>query len=59
MIVKVVYKNGDVQNERMSVDDAALRLKTDCDVQSIIFSEDSANKLLEKRLEQLLVHGSK
>lgn len=59
MIVKVVYKNGDVQNERMSVDDAALRLKTDGDVQSIIFSEDSANKLLEKKLEQLLVLGFK
>ncbi|CAI0913753.1 hypothetical protein [Serratia quinivorans] len=59
MIVKVIYKNGEEINEDMSVNDAAIRLKTDVDVQAIEFPDDASNRLLEKRLEELLVLGLK
>ncbi|HIE3987215.1 hypothetical protein PTR15_08530 [Serratia nevei] len=59
MIVKVIYKNGEERNEDISVDVAAIRLKTDIDVQAIDFYDDSLNRLLEKRLEELLVLGLK
>lgn len=57
MIVKVIYKNGEEINEDMSVNDAAIRLKTDVEVQAIEFPDDASNRLLEKKLEELLVFG--
>lgn len=57
MIVKVIYKNGEEINEDMSVNDAAFRLKTDVEVQAIEFPDDASNRLLEKKLEELLVFG--
>lgn len=59
MIANVVYKNGDVTTEELTVDDAAVRLKTDSDVQAIEFFESGLNTLLEKKLEQALVLGLK
>ncbi|MGK3600148.1 hypothetical protein ACSLOK_23390 [Escherichia coli] len=59
MIANVVYKNGDVKTEELTVDDAAVRLKTDSDVQAIEFFERGLNTLLEKKLEQALVLGLK
>lgn len=59
MIVKVIYKSGEEINEDMSVNDAAIRLKTDVDVQAIEFPDDASNRLLEKKLEELLVFGIK
>lgn len=57
MIVKVVYKNGEVKMEDLSVDDAAIRLKTECEVQAIEFPDDVLNGLLEKKLAELLNCG--
>ncbi|MFG0514937.1 hypothetical protein [Kluyvera intermedia] len=59
MIAKVIYTNGEVRNEELSVSDAAVRLLTELDVKAIEFFEDALNELLAKKLEQALVLGLK
>lgn len=59
MIAKVIYTNGEVINEELSVSDAAVRLLTELDVKAIEFFEDALNELLAKKLEQALVLGLK
>lgn len=59
MIAKVIYTNGEVRTEELSVSDAAVRLKTESDVKAIEFFEDALNELLATKLEQALVLGLK
>ena len=46
MIAKVIYTNGEVRNEELSVSDAAVRLLTELDIKAIEFFEDALNELL-------------
>ncbi|HAW2200201.1 TPA: hypothetical protein JLO99_002726 [Escherichia coli] len=57
-MVKVIYSNGEVKHEDLTVSEAAIKLKTD-DVQAIEFDNDSSNKLLEQKLAELLNIGFK